>query len=66
MPSAGGLTLDPRDRGLAIQSLEAFALITAICAQKSKANSLEKGIIQTQRLESRVYNESISLDSLAR
>jgi hypothetical protein len=59
MPSAGGFTYDPRDRGLATQSLEAFALIAAICAQKSKANSLEKGITQTQRLESRVYNENI-------
>jgi hypothetical protein len=30
-----------------------------ISAKKSKANSLEKGITKSKRLESRVYNENI-------
>ena len=31
-----------------------------ICAEKSKANSYEKGITESKSLESRVYNENIA------
>jgi hypothetical protein len=58
MPRFARVALNPRDRGLAAQSLEAFALNRLICAKKSKANSLEKGISLFKSFESRVYNEN--------